>query len=695
MVDVPKIKIQEITTDPAPTLEGIAVPHTRNNRTYKVGGETLADLVHANEVNLPLADNGIKYLRGVTEAGSSVRVKPTLLSLYHFGAVGDGVADDTAAWVKWHSYHEAHGSKFRPIGPGRFKLTTGTTYAITSGCEIVGAGMGVTEIIHNDTTAQNLFSWPTPLAKVVIRDLSIRGSHDANRSFLGAYPLYVRNTKTVEITGVEVSYSRVMGIVVRGADRVTVTGCHVHHCARDGINTASCSEAIIIGNRIHDCDDDAIGVHNQVYSYQRGHVIANNKIRKSQGIRALGAQGVSITGNVLEYFFGGGITVNTVALDGTALEGINATVGVVISGNTLLDGINRAGLDNLNQTAAYIILGSASARAGSLTAIPGTNKQPGFDLPYDYFPNVKSAGENVSTTPIPLSQQILITGNILGRTMKESGGFSDYGFGKFWLRGGEYDLDLSATSNTRIYGVQISGGIPTKAIGIRGNQSFGLSSFLALSAPSANGHEVVVEGNDIRDMTRAFLCGTTTTTQKVVFRNNDIDLDPYHRSSGRQSDGSWSSSTDPTAFTLDGMKGLEAYGNRFRNVNRPMDRDLVTAMNDHSVIFDGNIFEGDAAAANSFSTSNKGCGVFPTVGNTQVIYVESNPNSADYGLLYNAMRREHSTMPTTGKYMIGWFVRNRAPTISSGKVLIGWVRLTTGSGHVAGTDWSPVYGTTT
>lgn len=48
MVDVPKIKIHEISTDPAPTLAGIAVPHTRASKTYKVGGETLAGLVHAD-----------------------------------------------------------------------------------------------------------------------------------------------------------------------------------------------------------------------------------------------------------------------------------------------------------------------------------------------------------------------------------------------------------------------------------------------------------------------------------------------------------------------------------------------------------------------------------------------------------------------------------------------------------------------
>lgn len=43
---------------------------------------------------------------------------------------------------------------------------------------------------------------------------------------------------------------------------------------------------------------------------------------------------------------------------------------------------------------------------------------------------------------------------------------------------------------------------------------------------------------------------------------------------------------------------------------------------------------------------------------------------------------------------VGDFVRNTAPAIAAGKVLLGWSRLVTGSANVAGTDWAPLYGTT-
>lgn len=54
-----------------------------------------------------------------------------------------------------------------------------------------------------------------------------------------------------------------------------------------------------------------------------------------------------------------------------------------------------------------------------------------------------------------------------------------------------------------------------------------------------------------------------------------------------------------------------------------------------------------------------------------------------------------ASVPTSGTYAIGSFVYNTAPSVSGGKTLLGWQRLTTGSGHVLNTDWSPCYVTNT
>lgn len=49
-----------------------------------------------------------------------------------------------------------------------------------------------------------------------------------------------------------------------------------------------------------------------------------------------------------------------------------------------------------------------------------------------------------------------------------------------------------------------------------------------------------------------------------------------------------------------------------------------------------------------------------------------------------------AAMPTLGSFVRGSVVLNTTPTVVAGKITIGWTRLTTGSNHVAGTDWSPM-----
>ena len=53
-----------------------------------------------------------------------------------------------------------------------------------------------------------------------------------------------------------------------------------------------------------------------------------------------------------------------------------------------------------------------------------------------------------------------------------------------------------------------------------------------------------------------------------------------------------------------------------------------------------------------------------------------------------------SGVPTSGHWTLGDHIQNVNPSIGSGKVLLGWSRLTSGSGQVAGADWTSIFGTT-
>lgn len=56
---------------------------------------------------------------------------------------------------------------------------------------------------------------------------------------------------------------------------------------------------------------------------------------------------------------------------------------------------------------------------------------------------------------------------------------------------------------------------------------------------------------------------------------------------------------------------------------------------------------------------------------------------------------DQPVIPANGTWAINMVVRKRNPDAGTGKILTGWARLTTGNGNVAGTDWAPMYVTTT
>lgn len=82
-------------------------------------------------------------------------------------------------------------------------------------------------------------------------------------------------------------------------------------------------------------------------------------------------------------------------------------------------------------------------------------------------------------------------------------------------------------------------------------------------------------------------------------------------------------------------------------------------------------------------------------------------NSGDTYMLRNNLDRASGTnsinaavladrrtsIPTAGTYPRFFFVHNETPSIATGKVVIGWTRLTSGTGHVANTDWAALYAT--
>ena len=52
-----------------------------------------------------------------------------------------------------------------------------------------------------------------------------------------------------------------------------------------------------------------------------------------------------------------------------------------------------------------------------------------------------------------------------------------------------------------------------------------------------------------------------------------------------------------------------------------------------------------------------------------------------------ASNNARTSIPTTGTYAKGDFVRKSAPSVSSSGIVVGWLRISDGSAHVLNTDW--------
>lgn len=107
----------------------------------------------------------------------------------------------------------------------------------------------------------------------------------------------------------------------------------------------------------------------------------------------------------------------------------------------------------------------------------------------------------------------------------------------------------------------------------------------------------------------------------------------------------------------------------------------------------------DNVAARAFRNdpSNPVAYVLTTVGNCDWSGYASPSVTCDAVIFCENVRgyTELPGMPANGAWVTGMYVRKSNPSPSAGKILLGWVRLTNGTGNVLNTDWSAAYATTT
>jgi hypothetical protein len=612
-----------------------------------------------------------------------------------FGAVGDGVVDDSTAFMAAFAVGRAAGGGVITIPPGTFNLasmTASVTLRVFSGCTVRGAGYTNSTLIWNDDSGISLIRGPTSgrCTDVILEDFAIRGTQDT-RGNTGAYPILITSCDNLHIRRLLVEKSRVFGMAIRSSRNVTVQDCVVRLCGRDGINVAQATRYIITGNHISNCDDDGIAAHTDPSDPEgtpNGGVITGNILFDVQGIKVLGARHCIIADNTLDCCKAQGITVACDSHDGVTQEGVASMLNIIITDNKITNVLDRTAIDALNAGNNYINIGGAAAQAGTLNAVPGENYPTGGTIIpyYDYVNNNSIA----TTTPTPGSNGVIISNNILSRTLKGGVAFSTYGRGLIFSRGGWYDPVFTTAQVGQSGGVQISSGY-LRNVSIIGNVFTGLSTGVSIGTLERLGN-LSIKHNTFWDILSYGILFNTVSSGKIVrayIESNIIDMDPLHVSSNRSVNGTWLALGSPTGIQFQsGDGGALIRGNVFRNLCRDTDKDS-SAINTYAR-WENNYVEADPSVMGSFSTSNKGIGLIRRDGGVSLIHTDSDPASATYGqvLTYGALTA--TAIPTTGTYLAGTFVRNTSATYTSGRLILGWHRMTTGSAHVSGTDWHEI-----
>lgn len=482
---------------------------------------------------------------------------------------------------------------------------------------------------------------------------------------------------------------------------VRFVNCRMEHCARDALNASGSSFIQAILNQIHHCDDNAISAHAntaQSWSIVSNVIIAMNTITDSPGISAQGAKRTIITSNIIERARQVGIEV---AFIGANLqEGETPPIAVQISGNVITDVINRQNIDGLDIETNYIAIGTLPPQPGTQPAIPG-DPAPGTGvvvLPYPYF-NVQRASGTDTTTPIPAAWHVEVSGNTCMRTIDPGSAglmYSSLGYGQMFTRNGWLNPTLNATALLQGIGLHVfsyqNKGTEMRNLRIANNKFHGMEVPVYFSqGMQITGGEVI--GNECVDfVTAAFQLPFPALSMRIRFVDNVVDGDPFFERRGTgATNGRWMSGVNtPSAIIPNNCSGIIYERNLHRNIYQVALGGFPTA----SIVRNNILYCNPVEPG--YNAGNEGIGVIPYASAGYAHFIENcDPTSASFGVAQNGPALFATAQPAVGTFVTGQFVWNDAPSVSGGQVLLGWMRLTTGAGNSAGTDWVVVYGSTT
>lgn len=247
-----------------------------------------------------------------------------------YGAVGDGVADDTTPWTNMLARVQA-------VGGGIIEAKK--TYNVPSGITLSSSntildGCGTGKIKSSGLVSEAIYA--VNKNNIVVKNIRVEIPRANLRS--GKFCVLFETSTDITVRDVNTDGGTV-GIWTINCENVLVEGCYIDTPKADGIHFGHGSRKCkAIGNTIIDPGDDALSTTFYTgYPRPTDIVFANNIVRGGYwgfGAAVYSGDRVTIVGNTFSETALGGVSLST--HDGGAIP-----TSVVVTGNNI-DGSNRA-----------------------------------------------------------------------------------------------------------------------------------------------------------------------------------------------------------------------------------------------------------------------------------------------------------------------------------------------------------------
>lgn len=601
------------------------------------------------------------------------------------------------------------GVVYIPQGNVLVNVYSGNTIFPKSNVTIRGAGLGVTNIICQDFVAgaqgcvSNWGGSPTryqPIKNVEFRDITFLGLNELS-TLVGRPAFKVSNFAHVRFKSVQMNYIRTVAALLVGGNDFYGEDIHIYRSTSGGLSVQDTSSVVVNGCVMRAINDDSLSMHSnngwpststatfaEPFAFadtgtavRSSVTISNCDITEGAGISVLGAKLLTVTNVSMRRIPVHGI-IFIPSCTASTPQGCTPNFAVNISNVTILDPMQRPEP-------------SPKSRANVCLYINGGPKGADGVLP-SYGTNGGALYENntVASTTTPGGGYVNISNFTCMRTLPAVAAWADWNVGEsFWVGGNgggvPYTGAVTEANLSPSDTIYIQGALRETIIS---NCIINTGGLRAIRIRQTGLTSMSHDGVDIRDCrfvnykNAGIQMGSSTAIhQRLTIRGNHFDADPTFTSANRGANGTWLRIAYPMGVYARNVSGLVIERNHFRNVAAPIINTGGLSFLRDNVVF-------GQAAATGFSTSNVGVGFINANGREwTTIEEDSNPNSATYGSLLSGNYDSASAIPSSGRWVIGRFIWNTAPAVASSKVLLGWSRLTTGTGNTSGTDWTPVY----